>query len=119
MKVAVAGAEPGSVPRGASFCNRTIQGEGPLIVEDATRDPHFSTLNAVTAAGPVRFYAGHPLESVDGYRIGTICVYDPAARDPGTVNGALLRDLALLVQAEMTGRDVAPRQPGAIRAAAA
>ena len=119
LKVAVAGAEPGSLPREASFCNRTIRGEGPLIVADATRDPYFSTLHAVTAAGPVRFYAGHPVESVDGYRIGTICVYDPAARDPGTVNRALLRDLALLVQAEMTGRDVPPREPGAIRLAAA
>jgi hypothetical protein len=118
-KVAVAGGDPGPTPRLVSFCNRTIQGEGPLVVADAAHDPAFAGNPLVNAAVPIRFYAGHPLESVDGYRIGTLCVYDPAPRDPGSVNLELLRDLALLVQAEITGRDVAPREPGAIRAAAA
>lgn len=119
VKVAVAGGERGQNPRSLSFCNRTIQGEGPLVVADASRDPAFADNPSVTGRASIRFYAGHSIESVDGYRIGTICVYDTLPRDPAGVNRALLRDLALLVQAEITGRDVAPREAGSIRTPAA
>jgi hypothetical protein len=118
-KVAVAGALRGEVPREVSFCNQTICQSGALIVGDAAVDPVFAANPFVTAPAPVRFYAGYPIESVDGYRIGTLCVYDPEPRDPAAVNVELLRDLALLAQAELTGLDVVERDGSTIRAAAA
>jgi hypothetical protein len=119
VKVAVAGGVPGLTPRSVSFCDRTIRRAGPLVVGDAAADPEFAGNPLVTdAAVPIRFYAGHPIESVDGYRIGTLCVYDPEPRDPATLNLGLLRDLALLAQAELTGRDVVPRDEQSIRSEA-
>jgi hypothetical protein len=49
----------------------------------------------------VRFFAGFPIESPSGERIGALCVFDPA---PGTRAGAdsvLLRQLALMIQEEL------------------
>jgi GAF domain-containing protein len=117
-KVAVAGAVPAATPRSVSFCGHTIAGPGPMIVGDAAADPAFADNPLVTAPVPIRFYAGYPIESVDGYRVGTLCVYDPEPRDPASVNVELLRDLALLAQAELTGHDLVDRDAAAIRAAA-
>jgi GAF domain-containing protein len=50
----------------------------------------------------VRFYAAHPIESQDGFRIGTLCVFDLVPHDVGEVDGAVLRDLALLAEAEIS-----------------
>lgn len=117
-KVAVAGGTRGETPREVSFCGRTITGSGPLIIGDAATDPAFADNPLVTASVPIRFYAGYPIESVDGYRVGTLCVYDPEPRDPATLNVELLRDLALLAQAELTGQDIVARDGAAIRSAA-
>jgi hypothetical protein len=118
LKVAVAGSVHGETPREVSFCNRTICRSGPMVVGDAATDPVFAENPLVQGAVPIRFYAGHPIESTDGYRIGTLCVYDPEPRDPATVNVELLRDLALLAQAELTGHDAVARDDDAIRAVA-
>jgi GAF domain-containing protein len=117
-KIAVAGAVRAETPRSVSFCGHTICRSGPMIVGDAAADPVFAENPLVTAPVPIRFYAGHPIESVDGYRVGTLCVYDPEPRDPASVNVELLRDLALLAQAELTGHDAVARDESAIRAAA-
>jgi hypothetical protein len=117
-KVAVAGSVRAQTPRSVSFCGHTICRSGPMIVGDAAADPLFADNPLVTAPVPMRFYAGHPIESVDGYRVGTLCVYDAEPRDPASVNVELLRDLALLAQAELTGRDAVARDASAIRAAA-
>lgn len=117
-KVAVAGGIRDETPRSVSFCDHAIRQSGPFVVADAAQDPMFADNPLVSAPVPIRFYAGHPIESVDGYRIGTLCVYDPEPRDPATLNLELLRDLALLAQAELTGRDAVGRDGAAIRAAA-
>jgi hypothetical protein len=117
-KIAVAGADGREVPRTVSFCDRTIRRSGAMVVGDAALHPAFAGNPFVAAPVPIRFYAGHPIESVDGYRIGTLCVYDPEPRDPASVNLELLRDLALLAQAELTGHDAVPRDGAAIRTAA-
>jgi GAF domain-containing protein len=57
---------------------------------------------------PIRFYIAHPIESADGYRIGSFCVYDPEPRDVRGLDLSVLRDLALLAQAEITGADAPP-----------
>jgi hypothetical protein len=117
-KVAVAGTPPGETPRAVAFCDHTIRRSGPFIVGDAAEDPVFAGNPLVTAPVPIRFYAGHPIESLDGYRIGSLCVHDPQPRDPATLNVELLRDLALLAQAELTGHDALERDDDAVRAAA-
>ena len=51
---------------------------------------------------PVRFYAAHPIESIDGYRIGTLCVFDLKPHDLRDIDPSVLRDLALLAEAEIS-----------------
>lgn len=46
-----------------------------------------------------RFYAGYPIESPDGQRIGALCIVDTKPRHFGPQDATLLRELTLRVQA--------------------
>jgi GAF domain-containing protein len=107
-KMAVAGSERKPNPRAHSFCTRTIERAEPTVIADASSDPR--VMDSPLAKGPnaIRFYAAHPIESQDGYRIGSFCIYDSEPRDPEEINLQVLRDLALLAQAEITGVDGRP-----------
>lgn len=107
-KMAVAGSERRPNPRAHSFCARTIEQGTPTVIADAQRDPRVKDSPLAWGPHPIRFYAAHPIESEDGYRIGSFCVYDSEPREPDDVNLDVLRDLALMAQAEITGVDVAP-----------
>ena len=84
------------LPRSESMCAVTIQEPGIHVIGDTHDDARFSGL-----ADQVRFYAGFPVEAPSGERIGALCVFDPLPRDAGEVDEVLLRELAMLVQAEL------------------
>ena len=59
-----------------SFCRQTILQDGVFMIDDASADPYFSD-NPFVVGGPhIRFYAGVPLTTAEGDRLGTVCVYD-------------------------------------------
>lgn len=64
------------VPRELSFCSHTILQKKTLVVPNATLDERFSGNPAVTGGAFIRFYAGTPIVSANGYNIGTVCVCD-------------------------------------------
>ncbi|KAF8339817.1 uncharacterized protein EI90DRAFT_3151262 [Cantharellus anzutake] len=67
--------------RDDSFCGHTIlQKDDVMVVLDATQDWRFAGNPYVTGPANVRFYAGAPLSTSDGYNIGTMCVVDPVPR---------------------------------------
>lgn len=97
-KAAVVGSRLGAVPRELSFCDITVQHADAFVVSDAWQDARFDANLAVHSAHPIRFYAGFPIESVDGYRIGAICVYDSVPHDASEFDLAVLRDIAITMQ---------------------
>lgn len=92
---AVAGTAVVESPLRGAMCAETIKGNGPLIVPDVWSDDRFVTHPSV------RFYAGYPVETPDGIRVGALCVTDPAPRPVDSVDLVLLRELALAVQREL------------------
>lgn len=69
-----------SAPRQVSFCTHAIMGENVFVVADTTVNPVFKDHPAVVQEPYVRFYAGAPIKTDDGYRLGTICAFDSAPR---------------------------------------
>jgi PAS domain S-box-containing protein len=63
-----------------SFCTFAIEQEHVLIVEDAAKDPRFAANPVVTTAPFIRFYAGTPIQTEDGFNLGTLCVIDRQPR---------------------------------------
>ncbi|WP_423919539.1 GAF domain-containing protein [Frigoribacterium sp. 2-23] len=100
---AVAGAELTELPLAASFCAQTIKSGVALVVPDAWSDDRFVSHPAI------RFYAGHPVETADGVRIGALCVVDAEPRSADSVDLVLLRELALAVQRELAATPSAPQ----------
>lgn len=88
-------------PREISFCGHAILGEETFVVENAVHDPRFADNPLVTSDPYIRFYAGHPLHTVDGSRVGTLCVIDRSPRKFTPEQAEVLRDLAALVETEL------------------
>lgn len=85
-------------PRSEALCDVTIQRPEIMVVPDTALDPLLRDRSWTQGPGAYRFYAGYPVESPDGYRVGALCVVDSKPRDFTDQDEALLRELALRVQ---------------------
>lgn len=99
-----------SPPSALSFCQHTVLFDEAMVVEDALVDPRFVDSPLVTQAPHFRFYAGQPLKSPEGDRVGTLCVIDTVPRllEPRDID--ILADLGALVEAEFGLRHLGQRQ---------
>ncbi|MEX1078764.1 MAG: GDSL-type esterase/lipase family protein [Homoserinimonas sp.] len=72
----------------------------PTVIENT--NPANSNLLSVHVGGvEMSFYAGYPIETPDGYRIGVLSVFDPDPRPARASDTVVLRDLAMLLQREL------------------
>ncbi|MCC9066360.1 GAF domain-containing hybrid sensor histidine kinase/response regulator [Flavobacterium piscisymbiosum] len=69
------------VPREISFCRYTIMESEMVEISDTHLNDRFRDDPNVVDGFKVRFYAGVPLTTPDGYNIGTICAIDHVAKE--------------------------------------
>jgi PAS domain S-box-containing protein len=90
------------VPRDATLCSFAVLTDQPLIIPDAQLDDRFACNPFVQSEPGVRFYAGAPLLSRDGFNLGTLCLLDTQPRDSlSAEQQATLVDLAAMVVDEL------------------
>ncbi len=88
-------------PRELSFCAHAILGEGIMEIPDLAADERFRDNPFVTGEPRLRFYAGSPISSPDGRRVGALCVADRRPRELTVAERGALKDLAALVEDEL------------------
>lgn len=100
------GLEVCETPRDVSFCAHAILDGEILEIEDARADERFADNPLVVGPPHIRFYAGAPLSTQDGYRIGTLCVIADTPRRLTAEERCILRGLADCVEAEIHNIDL-------------
>jgi signal transduction histidine kinase len=95
------GGEVAETSRDVSFCAHAILGRDLMLVPDAREDDRFADNPLVTAEGGIRFYAGAPLLTTDGFALGTLCVMDTEPRRLDMEQQQALRALARQVTAQL------------------
>ena len=95
------GARWRQVGRELTVCTYTILTDALTIVPDLSSDRRFADKPYVTGPAHLRFYAGAPLKSADGFNIGTLCAIDTQSRELGPEPQEALRDLAALTTDEL------------------
>lgn len=97
----VQGFEGSEAPREFSFCAHAILGDDVFEVRNTRRDKRFRDNPNVIEQPHVRYYAGAPLITPDGNKIGTLCIVDRVPRILRDDDKRLLKDLADMVVDEM------------------
>lgn len=98
------------IDREPGLCASAILRSDPYILEDAKKDIRSLANPLVAGDFGLRFYAGVPLRTHDGFNLGTLCVIDKEARPVTQDQVEDLRDLASLVMDQMELRLSARRE---------
>lgn len=89
------------IGRDPGLCASAILGDQPWVIENAETDPRAMANPLVAGELGLRFYAGAPLTTHDGFNLGTLCVIDGAPREFSAEDAETLRELAGVVMDEL------------------
>jgi sigma-B regulation protein RsbU (phosphoserine phosphatase) len=95
------GVDVPEIGRDPGLCASAILHDTPWVVENAATDPRTMANPLVAGELGLRFYAGAPLTTSDGYSLGTLCVIDQEPRDFSPAQAATLADMAAVVMDEL------------------
>ncbi|MDF2798933.1 MAG: hypothetical protein K0R85_1677 [Devosia sp.] len=87
------------IPRDRAPCAEVTRLGDVLVVSDLSQDPRFA--GNILDQGGVRFYAGAPLITRDGFTLGAMCVLDTKPRTITPEQAKILSDLAAMVMAQV------------------
>ncbi|MGH8969732.1 MAG: PP2C family protein-serine/threonine phosphatase [Actinomycetes bacterium] len=95
------GLETPEIGRDPGLCASVILQDQPWVVSDARIDRRTLANPLVASDFGLRFYAGAPLRTADGFNLGTLCVIDKEPREVTEDQTRVLTDLASLVVDEL------------------
>ena len=105
------GIDASEMARSISFCGHAIHADEIFEVTDTHDDARFVDNPLVENDPSIRFYAGAPLITSDGYRLGTLCVVDRKPRQLSASQRlaleALSRQVVRLMELRVLNRDLA------------
>jgi EAL domain-containing protein (putative c-di-GMP-specific phosphodiesterase class I)/GAF domain-containing protein len=93
------GVEHRSIPRERAPCSRVAESAEVLVIPDLLADECYRT--SILAKQGVRFYAGAPLITRDGFGLGALCVLGTEPRQVSDAELAALGDLAKIVMTQI------------------
>ena len=96
------GFELREVQRDATICSLALLSDDVLVIPDTRQDKRLTCNPFVLNEPGLRFYAGAPLLTQDGFNLGTLCLLDMKPRNALTdEQKATLADLAAMVVDEL------------------
>jgi EAL domain-containing protein (putative c-di-GMP-specific phosphodiesterase class I) len=93
------GVEHWEIPRFKACCGEVSDTSEVVVVNDLLESPCYQ--DSVLADSGIRFYAGAPLTTRDGYTLGAMCVLGQEPRTASEEEIAVLRDMAAMVMAQI------------------
>ena len=106
------GLEVTETERSVSFCTHALTQNDVFVVNDATKDSRFAENAMVIGAPHIRFYAGAPIVSPSGFKLGTLCIIDDKPKDLTWQQASALKTLSAQVSRhiELQAKDKAIKE---------
>ena len=86
--------------RAISFCGHALVEDEILVIPDTYKDDRFRDNPMVVGDPHIRFYAGVPIMSADGARVGVFCIKDTEPREFSKEDENELKALAIWAELE-------------------
>lgn len=89
------------ITRDPGLCSSVILSDKPYAIENAKEDPRTFNNPLVSGNFGLRFYAAVPLQTADGFNLGTICIIDKQPRKFSSFESELLQQLGQITMNEI------------------